>query len=301
MGIIAADMFVWWGVAFSGPVRAASADVASARIYFLDVGQGDSELLVFANGMKVLTDAGPDAKVVQSLAAVMPGDGVNMPYIDLAVISHAENDHFGGYAALLDHYRVGAFIYNGRDADKENTAWSDLRAKIKARGVPFITLGRGDIIHCGKDANGLGGGGTISVLAPDADFLQSAAMNDTGIVELVRAGGLRALLVADTGTNVEDAMLAEGIAVRADVLKVPHHGSKYASNEAFLRAVNPRVAVIEVGAKNSYGHPATSTLARIASTTSARIFRTDQRGTLEVWESNAAIHVVGEHGIMEER
>jgi competence protein ComEC len=88
--------------------------------------------------------------------------------------------------------------------------------------------------------------------------------------------------------------VAQGIDVRADVLKVPHHGSKYASDDAFLRAVNPKVAVIEVGAKNTYGQPASSTLARLASSTNALVLRTDQNGTVEIYHEDGKLKIVKE-------
>lgn len=267
IGFLAADIFVWWNIAGAGP-----ASYPSARLYFLDVGQGDAELLVLPGDVKVMTDAGPDAKVLQSLAGVLnPSD----TYIDLAVISHPERDHFGGYAALLEHYRIGAFLYNGRDAAPGDAAWAALMGTIAAKGIPLITVGQGDVVHYGS-------GATIAIVSPDPDFAQSAAINDTGIVELITTPGLRALLTADTGSNVEDALVAAHLDLRADILKVPHHGSKYASDAAFLRAVDPKVAVIEVGAKNSYGQPATSTLGRIASTTRVAVFRTDRDGTIAV-------------------
>jgi competence protein ComEC len=82
--------------------------------------------------------------------------------------------------------------------------------------------------------------------------------------------------------------------LHADILKVPHHGSKYSSGDAFLRAVDPSVAVIEVGAKNVYGQPGAATLARLASSTHAEIFRTDQNGTVEIYYENGKLMIVRE-------
>jgi competence protein ComEC len=83
--------------------------------------------------------------------------------------------------------------------------------------------------------------------------------------------------------------MAQNKDIRADILKVAHHGSKYASGNAFLAAVDPKIVVIEVGAKNKYGHPAKETLARIASSTSAVILRTDQNGTIAVSADNGKL------------
>lgn len=273
---ILGDFFIWQEIFASAPVP-------FARDYFLDVGQGDSELVIFPGNIKVMTDAGPDDSVLASLARAMPpGDD----YIDVAIISHPQLDHFNGYNFILDHYRIGAFIYNGRDDDPGVKEWPALKAKIAAKHIPLITLGAGDEIKIGANDE-------IDMLSPIPAFDQSAELNDTGFVELIKTPQFRTLLTADIGFNVEDWLVAQsktasggaGTAadIRADVLKVPHHGSKYSSGDAFLRAVNPEVAVIEVGAHNTYGHPGSSTLARLTSDTNALVLRTDRNGTIEVY------------------
>ena len=123
---------------------------------------------------------------------------------------------------------------------------------------------------------------------------QSAELNDTGLVELIKTADFRALFTADIGFNIEDWLVANVKDLRADILKVPHHGSKYASGDVFLRAVDPAVAVIEVGAKNTYGQPGAATLARIASSTRATVFRTDQNGTVEVYYENRKLMIARE-------
>jgi competence protein ComEC len=276
---VALDVFIWRDIFIFHDVIGASV----ARDYFLDVGQGDSELVIFPKNIKVMTDAGPDDTVLASLARALPaGDN----YIDIAIISHPQLDHFNGYNFILDHYRVGAFIYNGRDDDPGVAAWSALKAKIKATGIPLITLAGGDEIKIGNNE--------IDMLSPNLAFGQSVELNDTGFVELVKTPELRTLLTADIGFNVEDWLIEQGKDIHADVLKVPHHGSAYSSGDDFLRAVNPSAAVIEVGAKNTYGHPASSTLARLASSTRATILRTDKNGTVEIYPSSGKLEIVRE-------
>ena len=266
--LVALTVVVWWNI-FS---LLTTSNIAHA--YFLDVGEGDSELVVFPGNVKVMTDAGPDNGVLAGIEKVLPsGDD----YIDLAVISHPQLDHFNGYYYLLDHYRIGAFIWNGRDDAATVTEWPALLAKIRAKNIPIITLGAGDKISY-KDNE-------IDMLSPDSSFAESAELNDTVLVELVKTIGFRILLTADIGFNVEDHLIEQGKDLRADILKVAHHGSKYASGSAFLSAVNPKIAVIEVGAKNKYGHPAKETLARIASSTSA----VDQDGTISVSAKNGKL------------
>jgi len=271
--LAAFDLFAWQEIFVGYPTSAA------ARAYFLDVGQGDSELVAFSDGVTMMTDAGPTDAVLGSLEKALPGKR----YIDLALITHPQLDHFGGYNFILDHYDVGAFLYNGRD-DQGVAEWTALKQKIAAKHIPLITLAAGDSVHYGNSE--------VDILSPNAEFRESAELNDTGLVEMVKTPDFRALFTADIGFNIEDWLIVNIKDLRADILKVPHHGSKYASGDAFLRIVDPSVAVIEVGAKNTYGQPGAATLARFASSTHAQIFRTDENGTVEIYADHGKLEVV---------
>lgn len=277
ISLVALMVVVAWGVISS------SAAGRIARAYFLDVGQGDGELIVFPGNIKVMTDAGPDDSILSSLGKIMPA---NDNYIDLAVLSHPQLDHFNGYYYLLDHYRFGAFVWNGRDGGIGAKEWFLLMEKIRSKNIPIITLAMGDAIHYENNE--------IDMLSPDDGFGTSAELNDTGFVELVKTPGFRALLTADIGSNVEDHLTEQGIDLRADILKVAHHGSKFSSGGAFLAAVDPKIAVIEVGAKNKYGHPTKEALARIASSTRAVLLRTDRDGTITISSDNGKLKITKE-------
>ncbi len=272
LSLAAFAAFVWYEILTGRPN-------GMPRDYFLDVGQGDAELIAFTGNVRVMTDAGPDKAVLASLGKVLPlGDR----YIDLAIVSHPQLDHFNGFNFILDQYKVGAFIINGRSDTKGIQEWPELLAKIKAENIPLITLEAGDSIRYGNNK--------IDLLSPNQAFDQSGELNDTGFVELIKTPGMRTLLTADIGFNVEDYLVQNHSDLEADVLKVPHHGSKYSSGDAFLRAVHPKIAVIEVGAHNSYGHPTKEALLRLASS-SAKIFRTDQNGTIEVFVKNQKLEI----------
>jgi competence protein ComEC len=274
VSLVVLDSFVWFTIFQTHAARA-----AGTRDYFLDVGQGDGELIIFSENIKVMTDAGPLDRVLDSLEKVL---SQNDHYIDLAIISHPQLDHFNGYNFMLDSgYRFGAFIYNGRDDGPSVTAWPQLIQKIKEKNIPLITLGAGDRIRYEKNE--------VDMLSPDKAFAESAELNDTGFVELVKTPEFRTLLTADIGFNVENYLVKGGFDIRADVLKVGHHGSRYSSGDAFLEAVNPKIAAVEVGAKNTYGHPGKETLARLASSTKAKVFRTDRNGTIEVWSDKGKL------------
>lgn len=274
---VAADVLVWHQIILAGPP-------ARSELHFLNVGQGDSELVVFPGNVKVLTDAGPDRSVLGELQKILPAED---RYIDLAVISHPQLDHFNGFNDVLDRYQIGAVITNGRDDAPTVGEWPVLLEKIKKGGVPLIIAGEGDSIRYRDNA--------IRILSPGRAFIESAELNDTGIVELVTTNFFTALLTADIGASVENSLVERfGTGrLRADVLKVAHHGSKYSSSDAFLKAVLPHVAVIEVGAKNRYGHPSLPALERLVNDTTARIFRTDQDGTISVRPTGQALSIFG--------
>ena len=277
--IAAADIACWYEIL---RVPTAGRNEIFPSIHFLDVGQGDAELVLFPEGTVVLTDAGPSGPAV--LGAIDPIFGLRGGSIDLIVISQPSLDHFGGIPDILDHYRVGAIVYNGRDASPGVSAWPALLEKISAKKIPLITLGEGDRLHVGSS-------GEIDILSPDREFAENQKIADTGIVQLVKAGSLRALFAADMGSEMENILIARyGAFMKADIIKIANNGSKNSSGGTFLTLVSPRMAVIEVGAKNSYHEPASETLARIISSTSASIFRTDEDGTVTVFRgSNGAL------------
>ncbi len=271
--LVALDLFVWAQILFyrnSGEPAA----------YFLDVGQGDSELVVLENGVKIMTDAGPTSRVMNSLQSAL---GPNDKYIDLVIISHPQLDHFNGFNEVLKSYEVGAFIINGRQIDLPE--WKSLMDKIQEKKIPLLVLAAGDKIIAAKDS--------VSFLSPDKNFIQSGELNDTAFVDVVDTQKFRLMLNGDIGQNVEDYLMKKYPAevLTADVLKVAHHGSKYSSGTRFLKTVSPKLAAIEVGAKNTYGHPTKETLARLLDANVLRIFRTDTDGTVKVASNGGRLQV----------
>lgn len=237
----------------------------------MDVGQGDAVLLELAGGVRILTDAGPDAKVVDSLERTLPP---GRRYIDIAIITHPDLDHFNGFNHLLERYRVGAFVFNGRgrEENEDSDNWFRLVSKIEEQGIPFLALGAGDGIRHGPSR--------LDILSPDAQLLSTQALNETSIVAKVRTPEMTALLTGDIGASVEEALRGR-YDLAADVLKVSHHGSKYSSSPGFLLAVRPSIAVVSAGERNRYGHPTPEVLQRLAAV-GADVFRTDQNGTVTI-------------------
>lgn len=257
VGIIFLDGLVWYQIFRGWPTE--------LKLHFLDVGQGDSALMQLGD-VKILTDAGPNSKVIKSLEKL---EGVRK-YVDLAIISHPQLDHFNGFNYLLDRYSFGAFILNGRESQAPE--WKELMKKISDNKIPVIRLGAGDSIKYLDNK--------LAILSPGRDLLQSGELNDTSLVVRFETPKLKVIMTGDIGASAEKFLLRNypTTSLVADILKVPHHGSKYSLGKDFLGAVQPKVAVIEVG-QNRYGHPGVETLKRLGNL-GVKVFRTDLDGNV---------------------
>jgi len=248
---------------------------APARLYFLDVGQGDSELVVFPDGVKMLVDGGPlNGGAYKTLGSILPPEDRS---IDVVMMSHPEVDHYGGLVEIARRYRIGVFVSNGEESASES--FKALARELDVARVPKAVLRAGDRILHGGDA--------FTVLSP-ARPGTGGTTNDDALVGDLTLSGARIFFAADADGSVESAVLGTW-SEPVDVLKVTHHGSKYGTTAAFLAATSPKTAVIEVG-KNSYGHPAPETLARLDAA-GTKVFRTDQDGTLEFAIANGSMRV----------
>lgn len=256
--LVAANIFIWYSIAFTR-------ESGMLQLSFLDVGQGDSQLINF-KGVQMLIDGGKGPQVLLELPKLMDaGDR----YIDLVIATHPDLDHFGGLIDVLKTYEVGAVITNGRKGTAG--AYADFEKVIVDKGIPEINLLAGDKIRY-QDIE-------LETLWPLPRAVVGKKVNESGIVLLLKKDDLRVLYTADIGFETEQ-YLVDAYDIRADVLKVGHHGSKYSSGSALLREVSPKISLIGVG-KNSYGHPTDAALHRLADV-SSQVFRTDQNGTLRL-------------------
>lgn len=262
------NVFVWYEILSKTPAR-------TAQIYFIDVGQGDAELAILPNNIKVLIDGGPNNRIIKELDSVLsPTDR----YLDLVILSHPQLDHYGGLIDVFKRYSVGAFISDGKKSDVPN--FHDLEKVIADSKTKMVVIGEGDAIKYGEDK--------FDILSPSPALLHSTNPNDWVLVLKFQSQGARALFTGDIRTEIEDAIL-KNHDIGTDILKVSHHGSKFSSSPEFLNAAKPMVSVIEVG-KNSYGHPTPQTLGRLAQIGS-QIFRTDKDGTIKLQIAGAKINI----------
>ena len=257
-GLLIINLVLWLAV-FSG-------SSLNPAVYFINVGQGDSQLIVLEDNIKILIDGGPPGALAKPLADILP---TNDRYIDLVINSHPELDHMGGLIDVLKNYQIGAFVGTGRKGNSPE--YHALIKIIKGKNIPYITLHEGSKIKIGESI--------LEILSPSSAEITSANLNDTAIVAQLKTPSYSALFTGDINFSTE-ARLTSKYDLQTDILKIAHHGSKYSSSEDFLDAVNPQIAVIEVG-KNNYGHPTQETLNRIKEFTN-QIFQTLQLGTVQI-------------------
>ncbi len=249
--------------------RLPAAPPGSATLRAMDVGQGDALLLQGADGSNVLVDAGPTplrpdhSPVVQALRAL------RVPALDAVVVSHMHADHMGGLPQVLDGLPVRLLLEDARTGDW--TEWSRVRAAAEQRRIPVLHPRPGDRLRIRSSL--------LTVLGPLRDPRAPVPQdpNDESLVIRWDSGGTRMLLTGDAGAKTEPALLCWGPELRADVLKVGHHGSRTATSTELLTAVRPRVAVLSCGRDNRFGHPAPDTVARIAAA-GIPLERTDRSG-----------------------
>jgi competence protein ComEC len=250
------------------------------HVYFLDVGQGDAILLQTPDGRQILIDGGPNPTTLLSeLSAVMPFWDRSL---DLVVLTHPDSDHLTGLLAVLDRYQVARVLDTSQaDAAPLAATWRERVAKMR---IPRTIAQRSMRIPLGNVV--------LTLLHPGSKPLTGTASdgNNNSIVLRIDYGPTSMLLTGDAESEAEADMLKAGLPLQADLLKVAHHGSSGSTSVPFLMAVTPRVAVIQVDAENSFGHPTRELLKRL-SDARAEILRTDQNGRIEAVSDGRTLSV----------
>jgi len=230
-----------------------------------DVGQGDGLVLSVGSGAAVVIDAGPDPAPMEACL-----DRLGVRQVPLAVFTHFDADHVGGAEAVFHHRRVGEVWTTVLPGPAYGRG--PVLAAAKAGGVRPTAAQQGRSITVGPV--------TAQVLWPPPTLSPATDSNGGSVVLLARTGGLSLLLTGDVDPQGSARIAAAVPGLRVDVLKVPHHGSRF-QDEDWLVSLGARVALTSVGRDNGYGHPADSTLdpLRVAG---ARIARTDRDGAIAI-------------------
>ncbi|MGW5352751.1 ComEC/Rec2 family competence protein [Streptomyces sp. NPDC004031] len=250
------------------PGREARWPPAGWRFAMCDVGQGDALALSAGPGSAVVVDTGPDPALADRCLR-----DLRVTSVPLLILTHFHADHADGLGGVLRGRAVGAIETTVLDEPAPEAA--RVRREAAAAGVPVLRAAAGEQRAVGPLA------WRVLWPPPDAGELPDDDPNDASVALLVRTGGLTLLLAGDLGPETQREVLASVPDLpRVDVLKVPHHGSAF-RDDAFFARLHPRLALVSVGAHNTYHHPAPGTVAALRAL-GATVLRTDRDGPVAV-------------------
>jgi len=245
------------------PLSAPSAD-GRLHVDFLDVGQGDSALLTFPNGETLLVDGGgrqeynrdvngdseggnfrPDTRTIGEsvVSEVLWFKGYSR--VDHILATHADADHIQGLNDVAKNFTIGNVMFGRTPLSNGNFA--QLNALLDGRHIPVMTITRGDTFQLG--------GATVEVLNPSPAAPDAPSDNDHSVVLRITYGTRTFLMTGDIEHSAEADMIVNNEPLAADIVKVPHHGSRTSSTAEFVSAAHPQFAVISVGGRSPFGHP----------------------------------------------
>lgn len=241
------------------------------KVSYLDVGQADSILIQVPNGKNILIDAGNNEDA-EMITAYLKKQGIHR--LDVVIGTHPHEDHIGSLDKVIQTFEIGQVIMPKVTTNTQT--FKDVLTAIQNKGLKIKEAKAGLKLELGPtDAENP----QISaeILAPASS--QYEDMNNYSAVLRLVYGQNTFLFTGDAEDVSEKEMLASSANLKADVLKVGHHGSNSSTTQEFLNKVNPKYAIISVGKDNTYGHPTPSTLSRLKKS-GVEVYRTDEEGTI---------------------
>ena len=233
------------------------------KVHFIDVGQADS-ILIQQGSSSMLIDAGNngDSETVKNYIA---NQGITK--LDYVIGTHPHEDHLGGLDYVIKNFEIGK-IYMPKVTSTTKT-FTDVVDSIKAKGMQITTPVPGDSFKLGE--------ADCKILAPNSSSYED--LNNYSIVIKVTFGNNSFVFTGDAEALSENEILNKGYDVKADVLKVAHHGSSSSTSDEFLKKVSPKYAIVSCGVNNDYGHPHKETMDKLKNS-GIPVYRTDESGTI---------------------
>lgn len=238
------------------------------RVEFFDIGQGDSSMIHLPNNQQILIDGGPNEGVLDHLDKSMPFFDKK---IEIVILTHGDADHLAGLVEVIQDYRVErVYMPNWEHTSGLFKTWKKL---LKENEVEVTYIEQGLVLNIG-DAS-------MEFLHPSELTSEGRSINDESVVCKFIYHELDILFTGDISIPVEERLVfSYGEQLEAEILKVPHHGSKSSSSDIFIDTVQPGIAVIQAGKENKFNHPHERVLYRYDKS-GVNIFRTDILGTIE--------------------
>lgn len=246
-------------------------------IVVCDVGQGDAIFMRSPKGRDILIDAGPSSLVLDCLTSHMPFWDKT---IELAILTHPHRDHLNGFLTVLKNYKVLSFVT--LDLKNNTSSFKAVLETLKEQNINIRYVYLGDKFTFND-------GVSIVIVGPSREFLKRTSNHGVigeskefaNVESLVRYKNFSALLTGDSQSAELKEALDKYQFKNLSLLQVPHHGSKTGLDEEFINTTSPQLAVISVGEKNKYGHPARETVG-ILRDKGIKILRTDRDGEIEI-------------------
>ena len=251
-------------------------------IYFIDVGQGDSTLIRTAKNKTILIDGGGSEN-----SSFDVGEKTLLPYLldrkitvlDYVVISHFDTDHCGGILYLMEHLKVKNIIISKQG--KESSNYNKFKNIVLDKGIYVIFVKKGDKIKIDNETY-------MDVLFPSNNLISDNILNNNSIVTKICYNNFSILFTGDVEEIAENEICSQYNTtnkLKANILKVAHHGSKTSSTAEFIKMVKPQIALIGVGEKNKFGHPNDGVIQRLKNM-NTKIYRTDKMGEIVIQINN---------------
>lgn len=255
-------------------------NVSGLKVDFINVGQGDSALII-SDGKSMLVDTG-NREYYTILKNHIESYGITR--LDYVIATHSHADHIGSMDMIIRDYEIGTFIMTEPDENSvtDTEAYKRMTDALEEKGINVKYVKNGDSFSLGDSE--------IDILGP---CRKSENLNDMSIVFMLRYGKNSFLFAADTEKDGEEAILSTGAEIKCNLLKVAHNGSDTSTSEEFLKAADPDIAVISVGADNSYGHPKNEIIERLLKN-DITVYRTDYDGTVSFSVPSAESEIIGE-------
>jgi competence protein ComEC len=253
------------------------ADYQHLTIHIIDVGNADA-ILIKNGDRSMLIDAGENGDG-DDVVAFLRRQGVQT--LDYAIATHPDADHIGGMDVVINEIPVSKFIMSIMPAGITPTTktYIDLLKALDQNNLKITKAAPGESYMLG--------GSRFTILGPVAEF---DSTNDMSVICRLEFGKQRFLFMGDAEKCAENSLLESNTDLKADFIKLGHHGSDTSSQMAFLKAVNPRYAVICCGAGNRYGHPHVKTLALLKEL-NINYYRSDVNGNITVISDGSKITV----------
>ncbi|MEA3464071.1 MAG: ComEC/Rec2 family competence protein [Patescibacteria group bacterium] len=258
------------------------------EVDFLDIGQGDAILIKTPYGQNILIDGGPDNTVIKRLSENL---GWWDKKIDLMILTHPHDDHVTGLIDVIKRYKVEKILYTGVAHSSPNyLAWLELIRDYRQGGagkkMPLIIIDRPQIIELGGDCE-------LQIIYPRASLLgkEVSNLNNSSIAVKLVYRQIKFLFAGDIELEAEQELLDSRVDLSADVFKASHHGSNTSNSQKFLEAVQPEIAVIQVGVDNDFGHPSRRVIKRLERI-GAQVFRNDLDGTVKIRSNGEKISII---------